>query len=114
MSRVRRNYRWANREEYLAGLRKEYDNLCSTEPKVADNYEQIEEELRLTEEAIAKLEQQRKETYQKFMAESLAINKLNANLETIRVDISNNKDAKKLRDLGAEVDSLTLLIGNIK
>ena len=95
-------------EEYLAGLRKEYDNLCSTEPKVADNYEQIEEELRLTEEAIAKLEQQRKETYQKFMAESLAINKLNANLETIRVDISNNKDAKKLRDLGAEVDSLVL------
>ncbi len=42
------------------------------------------------------------------MAESLAINKLNANLETIRVDISNNKDAKKLRDLGAEVDSLVL------
>lgn len=29
-------------------------------------------------------------------------------METIRVDISNNKDAKKLRDLGAEVDSLAL------
>lgn len=95
-------------EEYIAGLREEYDNLCSTEPKVSDNYEQIEEELRLTEEAIANLEQQRKVAHQKFMAENLAINKLNANLETIRVDISNNKDAKKLRDLGAEVDSLAL------
>ncbi len=95
-------------EEYMASLREEYDNLFSTEPKVADNYEQIEEELRLTEEAIDNLEQQRKEAYQKFMAENLAINKLNANLETIRVDISNNKDAKKLRDLGAEVDSLAL------
>ncbi len=95
-------------EEYMASLREEYDNLFSTEPKVADNYDQIEEELRLTEEAIDNLEQQRKEAYQKFMAENLAINKLNANLETIRVDISNNKDAKKLRDLGAEVDSLAL------
>lgn len=95
-------------EEYIAGLREEYDNLCSTEPKVSDNYEQIEEELRLTEEAIANLEQQRKVAHQKFMAENLAINKLNTNLETIRVDISNNKDAKKLRDLGAEVDSLAL------
>ena len=95
-------------EKYIASLREEYDNLFSTEPKVADNYEQIEEELRLTEEAIDNLEQQRKEAYQKFMAENLAINKLNANLETIRVDISNNKDAKKLRDLGAEVDSLAL------
>lgn len=95
-------------EEYIASLKEEYDNLCSTEPKVADNYEQIEEELRLTEEAIDNLEQQRKEAHQKFMAENLAINKLSANLETIRVDISNNKDAKKLRDLGAEVDSLAL------
>ena len=95
-------------EEYMASLREEYDNLYSTEPKVADNYEQIEEELRLTEEAIDNLEQQRNEAHQKFMAENLAINKLNANLETIRVDICNNKDAKKLRDLGAEVDSLAL------
>lgn len=95
-------------EEYMASLREEYDNLYSTEPKVADNYEQIEEELRLTEEAIDNLQQQRNEAHQKYMAENLAINKLNANLETIRVDISNNKDAKKLRDLGAEVDSLAL------
>lgn len=95
-------------EEYMASLREEYDNLYSKEPKVADNYEQIEEELRLTEEAIDNLEQQRNEAHQKFMAENLAINKLNANLETIRVDICNNKDAKKLRDLGAEVDSLAL------
>ncbi len=95
-------------DEYIVGLQEEYDNLCSTEPKVADNYEEIEDELRLTEEAIATLEQQKREVHQKFMAENLAISKLNANLETIRVDISNNKDAKKLRDLGAEIDSLSL------
>lgn len=95
-------------DEYIASLQEEYDNLYSTEPKVADNYEKIEEELRLTEEAIATLEQQKREVHQKFMAENLAISKLNANLGTIRVDISNNKDAKKLRDLGAEIDSLSL------
>ena len=95
-------------EDYLIELRKKYDSLYSTEPKVVDNYEQIEEELKLTEEAITDLERQSKEVRQKFVAENLAINKLNANLENIRVDISNNKDAKKLRDLGAEVDSLVL------
>lgn len=95
-------------EDYLIELRKKYDSLYSTEPKVVDNYEQIEEELKLTEEAIADLERQSKEVRQKFVAENLSINKLNANLENIRVDISNNKDAKKLRDLGAEVDSLVL------
>lgn len=74
---------------------------------IKDN-DEIEKELQLTEEAIAKLEQQKNEVYQKFMAENLAIIKLNENLENIRVDIINNKDAKKLRDLGAEMESLTL------
>lgn len=86
-------------DEYIVGLQEDYDNLCSTEPKVADNYEKIEDELRLTEEAIATLEQQKREVHQKFMAENLAISKLNANLETIRVDISNNKDAKSCENL---------------
>ena len=91
-------------KEYIANRQEEYEKLCSTEPKVVDNYEEIEQELRLTEEAIADLEQQRKKVHQKFMAENLAISKLNDDLETIRIDIINNKDAKKLRDLGAEID----------
>lgn len=95
-------------KEYIANRREEYEKLCSTEPKVVDNYEEIEQELRLTEEAIADLEQQKKKVHQKFMAENLAISKLNDDLETIRIDIINNKDAKKLRDLGAEIDSLVL------
>jgi predicted nucleic acid-binding Zn-ribbon protein len=95
-------------EKYIIKLQEEYDKLYSITPKVADNYDAIEEELKLTEEAVINLEQQRNEAYLKFLAENSAIVKLNDNLETIEVDINNNKDAKKLRDLGAEVDSLTL------
>lgn len=95
-------------ENYIRNLQEEYNKLYSMEPKIVDNYDEIENELQLTEEAIAKLEQQKNEIYQQFMAENLAIIKLNENLEKIRVDIVNNKDAKKLRDLGADMESLTL------
>lgn len=95
-------------DDYIIDLKDKYNQLNSVQPKVVDNFDEIEAELILTEEAIAELEEKQREAYRKFMAENLAIKKLSENLETIKVDISNNKDAKKLRDLGSEIDSLTL------
>ena len=93
---------------YIESLWEKYSKLSEYTPKVVDNYKEIEAELQETEAAIDEFETEVSELRKAFYSENLSINKLVEELENIRVDISNNTDARKLRDLGADVGSLVL------
>lgn len=47
-------------DDYIIGLQDKYNQLNSVQPKVVDNYDAIEAELKLTEEAIAELEEKQR------------------------------------------------------
>lgn len=93
---------------YIESLGEKYSKLSEYTPKVVDNYKEIEAELQETEATIDEFETEVSELRKAFYSENLSINKLVEELENIRVDISNNTDARKLRDLGADVGSLVL------
>jgi hypothetical protein len=94
-------------ETYIEKLKQEYDNLNSKKPKIIDNFEDLQLELQETEGAISKIEQQITEEKSKLLTEQGIVSKLTKNIEIISTDIINNKDAEKLKKLGASIDCLS-------
>lgn len=92
---------------YLSSLQKEYEKLATIKPRVIDNYESLQKELTNTEEAIKEMEEFEKELSSYFFDENMSIKSLTEDLEVIKLDISNNKDAQKLKNLGANLECLT-------
>ncbi|MFR1888367.1 MAG: hypothetical protein ACLSX0_01185 [Anaerostipes caccae] len=92
-------------ETYITELKSEYEQLSAVVPKIADNYDEIEEELFKTEACIEELMATQSDIRKQYNIESFAIKKLQDELDNIKIDIVNNKDAKKLRDLGSKIDS---------
>lgn len=95
-------------DEYLNDLKEEYCQLTAVTPKIIDNYDKIEIELEETEKCIEILKEEQSEARREFMHENLSIQKLQNELETIKADIVNNVDAKKLQDLGSTIGSEVL------
>lgn len=95
-------------DEYINALKNEYCQLTAVTPKIIDNYDKIEFELEETEKCIDSLREEQSEARRELMHENLAIQKLQNELETIKADIVNNVDAKKLQDLGSTIGSEVL------
>lgn len=95
-------------EIYIKQLKDEYKSLSAVTPKIVDNYDEIEEELEKTQECIEEMYRQQAEIRRQFSIENISIKKLQEELDNINTDIINNKDAKKLRDLGSDLDSEVL------
>lgn len=96
-----------NIDEYVNGLRKEYEEIDNIKPKVVDNFEELQEELNTTEETIAEYEDTTRWLREHIIAEKAAIQVLDNNLEIIENDLRNNKDAARLRDLGSQLNCFT-------
>jgi hypothetical protein len=88
-------------------LEKEYDELNSKKKKVNDNYDQLFGELLMTEDSIKEVSITLKNGKSQLFIEKSIVDKLNKNIEQIDADISNNKDASKLKKLGANAYSLS-------
>lgn len=96
-----------NIQEYIIKLQNEYSEIKSIKPKVVDNFDYLQEELSKTEDEIVSYETDIKLMQEQITQEKASIQILNDNLEIIDMDLSNNKDAAKLRGLGSELNCLT-------
>jgi hypothetical protein len=90
-------------EEYLNNLDNQISSLSSTIP-IIDNTKRnsLEENLRLIESQISEKEMDINEAISKREAAQLRYNKLNQNIEIIQQDLQDNKELKKLKNLGSE------------
>lgn len=89
--------------EYVAKLREEYEKLETVQPKVVDNFDEMQDELDETESLIEKFESEMQSLRVERTKENAAIVILDNNLEVIATDLQNNKDAAKLRNLGSQI-----------
>ncbi|TVX93270.1 hypothetical protein [Paenibacillus agilis] len=93
--------------EYINDLTKDYEDLNALKPKIIDNFDELQIELSETEKTIREYEWDIVKLSDLLDKEHISIRRLENNLEIIETDISNNKDAARLRDLGSEIDLYT-------
>lgn len=93
--------------EYIAELKRKYNEIERIKPKIVDNFEELQEELSKTEDAIVSYEEDMRWLREHILQERANIQVLNNNLEIINNDLRNNKDAARLRNLGSALNCLT-------
>lgn len=89
-------------DEWITQIQLEQKKLKTLKPKVIDNYEDIEGELKATEEKIEACNEAEKNLQRRITSLRRKICGMKDSLHTILEDISNNKDARKLQRLGSE------------
>ncbi|QNK58553.1 hypothetical protein [Paenibacillus sp. PAMC21692] len=94
-------------DDYIENLSEEYNALVALKPKIIDNFEELQIELSETENTMREYERDIIKLRDLLDSEYISIRRLQNNLEIIETDISNNKDAARLRDLGSEIDLYT-------
>ncbi len=95
-----------NIDDYINRLQSEYEKIEDKKPKMTDNFEELQGELDATEELIAEYEGTAARLRERIRQEKAAIRVLDDNLEIIENDLRNNKDAKRLKNLGSELGCL--------
>lgn len=92
---------------YITKLEEEYQQLNIVNPKVVDNFENLQEELEGIEEDLEKFEKDILFLKENYLKEELSVNILDDNIEIIESDLRNNKDAARLRNLGSDLNCMT-------
>ncbi|MBV7271634.1 hypothetical protein JMF89_04100 [Clostridiaceae bacterium UIB06] len=88
---------------WIERLKGEYESLKTIRPKVVDNFEELQNELYETEEVIVEKESALNVLQDEYNNHIRSIVSLKQNIEVIKNDISNNKDAEKLQKLGSQL-----------
>ncbi|CAM3661461.1 hypothetical protein COLU111180_01825 [Cohnella lubricantis] len=94
-------------DEYINDLTEKYNDLQALKPKIIDNFEELQIELNETEVTIREYERDITKLRDLLDSEHISIRRLQNNLEIIKTDINNNKDAARLRNLGSGLDLYT-------
>lgn len=89
--------------DMVTELEKQSIEIRQLKPKVIDNFDELQVELNETEEQILKLSNYIVDCRRQLSIEGGSIRKITNNLETISIDLSNNKDAARLRSLGSDL-----------
>lgn len=87
----------------ITELEKQSIEIKQLKPKVIDNFDELQVELNETEAQISKLSNYIVACREQLSIESGSIRTITNNLETISIDLSNNKDAARLRSLGSDL-----------
>ncbi len=90
-------------DEWISELQAEHDSLKTIKPRVVDNYDELEEELKEIELVLSENHNKENDLQTEITIEKRTILELKNNLEVIRQDISNNKDALRLKKLGSNL-----------
>ena len=93
--------------EWIAQLQKEHDTLKTIRPRVVDNYDELQNELQEVERVIEENNTGLHTVQHELLVTTRKIQEINKNIEVIEQDISNNKDALRLKKLGAQLGSET-------
>lgn len=94
-------------EDTIINLENEKEKLIGITPKVVDNYDLLQAELDQTEESIKSREAKINSYQNQIVSENTILSKLTSNLDIIKSDIQNNKDALKLKNMGSNLDVLS-------
>ena len=90
-------------DEWISELQAEHNSLKTIKPRVIDNYDELEEELKEIELVLSENHNKENDLQTEITIEKRIILELKNNLEVIRQDISNNKDALRLKKLGSNL-----------
>lgn len=96
-----------NLETVIEKLKEEYSTIGSINPKIIDNFEELQSELSDIETDIENMESDLEWFRKSVLQEKASIQVLNDNIEMIESDLRNNKDAARLRDLGSQLGCVT-------
>ena len=88
-------------------LQAELDSIKARKPRIVDNFEALNEELKTIMETIAPLEQKADEYENQIALSRSAIFRAERNLKIVKNDLINNKDAAKLQKMGATTNCQT-------
>lgn len=98
---IRNSYGCIN--DIILDLERQASEVKQLKPKVIDNFDALQKELGETESEIIKLSEHVHACREQLLIENESIHSIKENLETIAIDLSNNKDAARLRKLGSEL-----------
>ena len=90
-------------DQWIEELQIEHDSLVTIRPRIVDNYDDLQRELEETEETLLVNGNDEKDLRLSINSEKQTIQGLKSNLEIIKNDISNNRDALKLKKLGSSL-----------
>lgn len=93
--------------QWIDELQVQYNSTRKNKQRVVDNFDELQIELQEIEKEIKDLEERISNEYSNNLKEKACIKRLVENLEVIRLDIINNKDAARLKDLGSKVNCFT-------
>lgn len=94
-------------DKLIDKLKCEHNSLKTNVPKIIENFDELQVELQETEKSIINIEEIISTEYSNELKEEACIKTLFDNLEIIKMDLLNNKDASRLKALGAEAKCLT-------
>ena len=92
-------------DDWISQLQEEDDTLKTVRPRIIDNYDELQNELQEVEKVIEENNNEIHTIQQDLHVTTRKIQEINKNLDVIRQDITNNKDAKKLKMLGSNLGS---------
>lgn len=98
---VEENEQYIDINEKINKLNDEITTLKQTKPRVGMINDKIQIDLEENKEKLNSLELMLIKENEKENAEKFGLNKLNKILENINLDLNNNKDAKKIMELGS-------------
>jgi hypothetical protein len=87
----------------ISKLENQLLDLQKLKPRVVDNFDELQIELEETETATSEIENLLITHKQQLLYEDGSIKAITQNLETVAIDLSNNKDAARLRKLGSDI-----------
>lgn len=90
-------------EQWILELQEEHDSLKTIKPRIVDNYDELQKELEEVELLLSENHDKEKDLQSEISIEKRTILGLNKNLDVIKQDISNNKDALRLKKLGSNL-----------
>ncbi len=89
-------------DDWIKELEREYEAFETKHPRIIDNFDQLQTELQSVEAEIKEIEAEEKDLCDELSRSRRKEKNSQDNLWVINNDIKNNKDAKRLQDLGSE------------
>lgn len=103
LNRITINSSFGSVFDIIQDLERQIAEICQLKPKVIDNFDGLQNELSRTENDIVRLTEYVSSCREQLSIENGSIKAIKDNLETIAIDLSNNKDAARLRTLGSDL-----------
>lgn len=95
-------------EDVIDNIRNEINQLNNVKPRIIDNFEELELELKNTDFESEKMQNKLLKLNENLIMEQKKINRIEYNIQIINNDLQTNYDARKLKNLGSDIGLATM------